>query len=150
MKPWHIIAGAMILGAIFMTVNRGPRGIRNNNPLNIERTNDRWQGMAEHQNDDRFLVFTDARYGYRAAARIVSNYQARGLKTLAQIVSTWAPSVENDTLSYINSVAKRAGIEPDQVVTDSEIVQLFEAMTWHENGEQPYSLDTIAEGVSWA
>lgn len=150
LKPWQIIAGAMVLGGLFYMTNREPRGIRNNNPLNIERTGDQWQGMAEHQTDSRFIVFTDPRYGYRAAARILQNYAKRGIVTLADIVATWAPSTENDTLSYINSVAARVEMDPQDVVTADRVPHLLAAMTVHENGKNPYSFDLIQEGVSWA
>ena len=34
-----------------------PRGIRNNNPLNIRRSKDQWKGLAETQNDRAFCQF---------------------------------------------------------------------------------------------
>ena len=44
-----------------------PRGIRNNNPLNIVQTKDKWQGLREKQYDKRFCEFIDMAHGYRAA-----------------------------------------------------------------------------------
>ena len=35
-----------------------PRGIRNNNPLNIVQTNDKWQGLREKQYDKRFCEYS--------------------------------------------------------------------------------------------
>ena len=44
-----------------------PRGIRNNNPLNVRRyPNSSWVGMKAEQTDEDFLQFTDIVYGYRA------------------------------------------------------------------------------------
>lgn len=128
---------------------REPRGIRNNNPLNIEQGAN-WNGLADVQTDARFCVFKDVRYGYRAAARIIDNYKNRGVETLAQIISTWAPASENNTAAYIDSVSQKIGVGADSVVTKEFYPALFAAMTIHENGENPYSLETIAEGVSWA
>lgn len=126
------------------------RGIRNNNPLNIEH-GDNWQGMAAEQPDPRFVRFIDARYGYRAAAKIITGaYASRGVTTLAGILGTWAPKGENDLQAYIAHVSSRAGIAPMQNVTRDMLPRLFEAMTLHENGEQPYTLDFIREGVAWA
>lgn len=126
------------------------RGIRNNNPLNIEK-GDPWQGLRAEQTDSRFAQFIDARYGFRAGARILSGaYRARGIDTLAGILGSWAPKGENDLRAYINHVSQRSGILPMQTVTRDMYPQLFEAMTLHENGEQPYSLAFIREGVSWA
>ena len=43
------------------------RGIRNNNPLNIRRSADNWQGAREEQTDQSFVQFKSMAYGYRAA-----------------------------------------------------------------------------------
>ena len=152
LTPWHFVAGAILLGGLTVTAKTTlePRGIRNRNPLNIERGSDQWQGMAPDQTDERFIVFVDPRYGYRAGARIIASYRRRGLKTLAQIVNAWAPPVENNTGAYIGHMARAVGIDPDTVVTDGHLVRLFAAMTLHENGKNPYSIDLIEEGISWA
>lgn len=128
-----------------------PRGIRNNNPLNIERNNIQWYGMAPDQSgDDRFVIFKDARFGYRAAARILDNYRKRGITVLRDIIATWAPANENDVDAYVRHVSQRTGISATEHIEPDQYPILFDAMTWHENGENPYSLDFIAEGVSWA
>lgn len=45
-----------------------PRGIRNNNPLNIRRTaKDQWQGLRAQQTDANFCQFESLEYGWRAA-----------------------------------------------------------------------------------
>ena len=43
------------------------RGLRNCNPLNIRRTADLWQGLAERQPDPEFFTFRSMAWGYRAA-----------------------------------------------------------------------------------
>ena len=43
-----------------------PRGIRNNNPGNIRRNGDPWQGLAKDQTDREFFTFQSAVYGIRA------------------------------------------------------------------------------------
>ena len=43
------------------------RGIRNNNPLNIRRSKDKWQGMKALQTDAQFCQFETMPYGWRAA-----------------------------------------------------------------------------------
>ena len=44
-----------------------PRGIRNNNPLNIRRSKDQWQGLRAQQTDAQFCQFETLEYGWRAA-----------------------------------------------------------------------------------
>lgn len=125
----------------------GPRGIRNNNPGNIERGS-AWRGLAEDQSgDSRFAVFQAPEWGIRAMARIIRQYQARGVKTIAQIISTWAPPSENDTSAYVDAVARQLGVTPDYVVGDAALPELLAAIIHHENGVQPYPLEVIAQGV---
>ena len=52
------------------------RGLRNNNPGNIRKTGDKWQGLSTTQTDDSFFQFTDAKYGIRAMAKLLKNYQS--------------------------------------------------------------------------
>ncbi len=83
-----------------------PRGIRNNNPGNIRRSADKWQGLAAEQLDKDFFIFQEMPYGIRAMARLLINYQdKKGLNSIAEIISTYAPSKENNTRAYVNHVA---------------------------------------------
>ncbi|MBQ0721009.1 MAG: structural protein [Gammaproteobacteria bacterium] len=126
-----------------------PRGIRNNNPGNIEAGRDSWAGAAG--DDGRYLIFSDIRYGVRAMARILASYNKRGIDTVAEIISTWAPGDDgNDVNSYIYSVSARSGLTPLAEIEKSDYPALIEAMIYHENGKQPLTMDTIKTGVSWA
>jgi hypothetical protein len=84
-----------------------PRGIRNNNPGNIDRNTTKWQGMADDQSSDpRFVVFKTPQAGIRALAKILLTYQNHdGLKTVRGIIGRWAPAVENNTSAYVAAVA---------------------------------------------
>ncbi|WP_269933920.1 structural protein [Serratia liquefaciens] len=138
-----------------MVSNNQPRGIRNNNPGNI-RWGDDWRGlMPDTQRTDKsFCQFVSPEYGIRAMIIILRNYQRkRGLKTVTKIINRWAPPVENNTLAYINSVAKSVGVNPDQEidVTDSRvIIPLLEAIITHENGTQPYGFSVFVKAIELA
>ena len=54
-----------------------PRGIRNNNPLNIRHSADQWQGACEEQKDKSFVQFKTMAYGYRAAWKTLQSYYNR-------------------------------------------------------------------------
>lgn len=131
-----------------------PRGIRNNNPSNIERTSDQWRGMASEQTDPRYVVFTDAKYGFRAMTRILRNYQRRGLTTIRTIISTWAPDFENHTESYITFVANALKLSPDSEINlEQQLPALLKAISTFENGqrfENYYSNTVINEGIRLA
>lgn len=89
-----------------------PRGIRNNNPLNI-RIGNTWLGERPNPTDPAFEEFVTMEYGLRAAFLILRRYIRRYKKnTISSIVSTWAPSSENNTLKYIDRVADLTKIDP--------------------------------------
>lgn len=129
------------------------RGIRNNNPGNIRHGSD-WQGMSVSQTDNAFVQFENPVWGIRALNRVLRTYETRyGLNTVAKIISRWAPSNENDTTSYIESVSKALDVQPNQVIdVQARAVELSAAIIKHENGLQPYDLATLSLGVEkgWA
>jgi hypothetical protein len=132
----------------------GPRGIRNNNPGNIregEGDTTRWQGERVTDDDAAFEEFNTPEDGIRAIAVIIKNYRRLyGIETLSAIVTRWAPGHENDVPAYIESVSRRSGLVPFQVIGDAELPRLIEAMIQHENGVQPYTFAQIEEGVNRA
>ncbi len=89
-----------------MKKNNLPRGLRNNNPLNI-RKGCKWQGLEKNQTDPDFCQFRSLEYGFRAAFKVLNTYYVgRGLKTIEKIVSRWAPPNENNTNKYISFVER--------------------------------------------
>ena len=87
-----------------------PRGIRNNNPLNI-RKGARWRGLREFPKDHEFCEFKTMAFGFRAAFRTLITYYTRhDCKTLEKIINRWAPPKENNTFTYIQLVKMRAKI----------------------------------------
>ena len=104
-----------------------PRGIRNNNPLNIRLSKDKWQGQINANVNDNnsslkgesdFCQFYTMEYGWRAAFVILCRtyYGKYGLKTIRDIVSRWAPAKENNTEAYIRHVSDYTGIAPNKVL----------------------------------
>ena len=95
-----------------------PRGLRNNNPLNIRRSSDKWQGLSASQEDKEFFQFLCAAYGWRAAFVILtkSYYAKRGINTIEGIISRWAPSNENNTEGYIRRVCECTGLDRRQIL----------------------------------
>lgn len=103
-----------------------PRGYRSRNPGNIDRTSDRWLGMAEDQSSDpRFIVFESADYGIRCIMRLLITYHERhGLNTIRGIVSRWAPpngqnpatgqTYTQNTDAYIKHASALTGFHPDE------------------------------------
>lgn len=137
------------LGQVTSHQSSMKRGIRNNNPGNI-RHGDDWQGMSPEQTDDDFVQFTKPEWGIRAMVRVLRSYARRNVNTVASIITTWAPDVENDTGAYISHVAQQLGVSPHDPIPESALPNLLAAIIKHENGVQPYSFVTINLGISLA
>jgi hypothetical protein len=135
-----------------------PRGIRNNNPGNIDRTPKRtaWQGRVPDNalTDPRFEQFEHAKWGIRAICRTLITYQDKHeLNSVREIIDRWAPPVENNTEAYIQAVARKIGVAPDEAISVHEydvMRELVVAIISHENGQQPYSGADIDEGLRLA
>jgi hypothetical protein len=137
----------LFLGVFVMVVSTSiePRGIRNNNPLNIRVSLDNWEGKVG--DDGSFIVFESPLFGIRAASRILKTYREKyNLTSISSIIARWAPESENDTRSYIESVAGKVGVNENDVLHDSQYPLLIAAMIYHENGIQPYSPQVIDSG----
>ena len=95
-----------------------PRGIRNNNPLNIRRSKDQWQGLRAQQTDASFCQFESMEYGWRAAFKLLTRtyYHTYRLFTIRGIISKLAPANENNTKAYIANVSRLTGIDPDEPI----------------------------------
>ena len=132
---------------------------RNCNPLNIRFSKDtNWMG-SKLKSSKGFVVFATFGFGYRAAVMILRSYAKRGLTTVPQIIETWAPRSENNTVAYIKTVLDNLSerqSEPYTVDENTEIdlrnrelvVQLLLSMTRVEmgaNAAQVHKLRPYAE-----
>lgn len=129
-----------------------PRGIRNNNPLNI-RIGNTWLGERNNPTDQAFEEFVSIEYGYRAAFCVLRRYIRRYHKnTITAIVSTWAPASENNTQRYIDFVATQMKISPVDVIdygNKDQMTQLVAAMQLMECGV-PADMTKVEKGYDMA
>lgn len=94
-----------------------PRGIRNNNPLNIRyNPHNNWVGQTG--SDGQFCKFSEPKYGIRAAVRIFKRYAGKdGKTTVFEIINKWAPRADgNDTNKYIENVCNAMDIKPTDTI----------------------------------
>lgn len=101
-----------------------PRGMRNNNPLNIRRGKKPWVGEQPfikvvddtekmeqmfRYYDRTFCQFACLTQGFRAAFILLKKYIIKyDLNTIEEIIRRWAPENENNTKHYIDTVATRS------------------------------------------
>ena len=115
------------------------RGERNNNPLNIRISGDKFQGEVRPSTDKEFKQFETAAYGYRAAFRILKTYYTNyGLHTIDGLINRGAPTNENHTANYIKAVSERTGMPKDKEIlfVKSVMIPIASAMSYVENGKE--------------
>ena len=130
-------------GAVGGVLSGGPRGVRNNNPGNIEdgpfaRSLPGYKGT-----DGRFAVFETPQAGQSAQGALLQSYGRRGINTVQAIIGRWAPQSDgNPTNNYSAFVAKKLGVSQDQSLDMNNpqvIAALSGAIADFENGGQSAS-----------
>lgn len=134
-----------------MAEKKQPRGIRNNNPLNIRKGNN-WKGEVPNQTEGAFEQFVSMQMGVRAGFKILKNYmtgyggRVKALTNVHDIIHRWAPPSENNCKAYIDAVCRVSGLhefERLQFSDRNKMLALVDGMIRVECG-QPVSLDIIA------
>ena len=108
----------------------GHRNWRNNNPGNLE-YGDFAKSKGAIGSDGRFAIFPDMDTGYNAQKALLQSGSYKDL-SLQGAIGRYAPSSENDTGRYINSLVKYTGISPDITLSqldDEQLNQLVRAMS---------------------
>lgn len=124
-----------------------PRGVRNNNPGNIEDGPFARSLPGYVGSDGRFAIFETPEAGAQAAPRLLQSYIARGFDTPAEIINRWAPPSDNNpTQAYAQYVAQRAGIGVNDTVTPDKIPLIAQAIREFENGERPSTGQNVGGG----
>lgn len=117
------------------------RGIDNCNPGNIRRSKVRYKGERHPSSDPQFKQFESMEWGYRAIFILLDTYRQRyGLDTLRGMIWRYAPPEENHTAIYIDLVAERTGIDPDERLdtrSRKTMVPIVAAISKVENGVGP-------------
>lgn len=140
-----------------------PRGIRNNNPGNIDfNPRNPWNGQLGLElgvKNPRFARFDCPENGIRAIGRLLLNYRGRdgmpgvggkGIDTVRETISRWAPPGENDTEAYIQAIAKKLGVKPNDIIDVSNprvLRVVIGGIIGHETGNYRYPDAVYDEGV---
>lgn len=143
------VDGTRDVGGVSVSANTS-RGIRNNNPGNLRKTNDNWKG-SNGADSEGFVTFDSPQAGLRAMSlNLVNQQRKHGLNTIESIIEKYAPPNENDTQNYVNFMSKQLGVDPRQEIDleNEDTLQKFTAaVILMENGLNPYSEDLIDTGV---
>lgn len=128
-----------------------PRGMRNNNPGNLN-----YVGQAgaskESGNNGRFAVFKTMEEGSAALADQLYRYTKKGTDTIQKIIEKYAPKNENNTKAYIEAVSKSLKMSPTDIVDFERNPQLMkklmEAVIKMEVGAKHAKDAKIDEGIN--
>ena len=123
------------------TSARPPRGIRNNNPGNLNFAHQKG-AVLEPGPNARFARFPTPEAGLDALRDQLCLFMGRDkLRTVDAIIAKWAPPNENDTSAYAQFVAKKIGVKASAALgpaTPPLIGKMMAAITEYENGQNPY------------
>lgn len=131
-----------------------PRGMRNNNPLNIRRGKTPWIGEVQYiervatdksgnecktrEYDRSFCQFSELKYGWRAAFKLINKYiEVYKCDTIRKIITRWAPPTENNTSNYVKHVCAWQNLDADaKITTDNHdvLIPIVIGMMMVENG----------------
>jgi hypothetical protein len=127
-----------------------PRGLRNNNPGNIE-DGPFAQGLPGYLGSDgRFAQFDNLDNGFGAMDRLLTtpSYQKAG--SVHGAISRWAPTNDgNNVDAYAQYVAQKAGVDPhDEAALSNPAIRskVVRAMAEYENGQSPMAMAFSPEG----
>jgi hypothetical protein len=129
-----------------------PRGIRNNNPGNLNFAGQRG-ASKESGPGGRFATFQSMPEGIAALADQLQLYASRGTDSVRAIISKYAPSGENNTEAYIKTIMSKLGVSADQhlnMADPNTLRTLIDGISGVENGRGKISLDQINAGMSLA
>jgi hypothetical protein len=131
-----------------------PRGIRNNNPGNVERSTIRWQGSIPADQvqavlgipyDPTFEQMDTPANGVRMIGHVLTSKARRGLTTVDSIIRDYSTT---DQDAYVAFVSGQLGVDAEQDINVDAVLPAFAAaIIQQENGEQPYPLADIANWV---
>lgn len=113
------------------------RGLNNMNPGNIRKSATCYQGEVVPSRDKAFKQFRTMAWGYRAMFVLLDSYRRKGYLTIRQMVTRYAPPIENHTENYIRYVSEWSGVGAD-VPLDTQrgevMTPVIAAMSRIENG----------------
>lgn len=139
------------------------RGVRNNNPGNIDyNPRNAWQGQLGLEigvPSPRFARFDTPENGIRALGKLLINYRGKdgmpgvggpGIDTVRETITRWAPGNENNTEAYIAAVARRLGVNANDVIDirkPATLGVMVSSIIAHECAGFAYPEAVLAEGL---
>lgn len=130
------------------------RGIRNNNPGNIVKSRDAWEGATG--DDGTFVKFTTAELGIRALGRNLRTYYNRdNIRTIQTILSKYT---DDPIEKYMEFLEKRTGKKRDEdldlfnkdgsIKNRANLKEVMKSIIRFENKNYEYPDATLENGIN--
>jgi hypothetical protein len=122
---------------VAVTNPAAPAPLRNNNPGAL-------------MPGGKLANYPDMQSGIAAMDQNLASYANKGVNTLSDVISKWAPPNENNTQAYIKDVSQRLGIPPNQKVdltNPAQRLAISSAIMLHENGSASVFSGGAARGA---
>lgn len=140
-----------VMGAGNRGTPSGTRGVRNNNPGNLNFVGQAGATLESNGSNSRFAKFQTMEAGIGALAQQLQRYSSRGINTLDKIVAKYAPASENNTEAYVQALMKQTGLGRNQAIDMSNpavMQSLVKGIISHENGGmRGITDDQVSQGV---
>ncbi|TKY81015.1 hypothetical protein R0L47_13280 [Pectobacterium polonicum] len=131
--------------------NIAPRGIRNNNPGNLN-----FMGQKGARKEDgangRFAVFSSMDDGIEALYQQLGLYFGRGKDTIDEIINTYAPASDgNNIVAYAEQLSRATGKGRNEKLNYNDkqmMARLMQGIIDHENGKgyvQPQQIAGVVD-----
>jgi hypothetical protein len=132
-----------------------PRGLRNNNPLNLKPAGYEFGVDGNQPTDGTFTRFQSPVYGIANATNQLMDYGNKGIDTVSSIVNTWvtgnpAGDGKTDTSKYQAAVSAALGVAPNAKInlSDTGVLERLEGSMWGQEEGQPPDMNTVVSGVT--
>lgn len=126
---------------------------RNNNPGNLVFAGQRGAIQGDTVAGHTFAKFKSTEEGIAALYRQLQLYQKRGIDTLTEVMSIYAPEGSNNTAAYVQALSQSTGLDPNQQLNFNDpatAAAMIRGISKHEAGKSYLSDQQILSGISMA
>lgn len=127
-----------------------PRGIRNNNPGNLNFVGQAGASLERGVLNPRFAAFPTMTDGIHALRAQLLRYGTAGDDTISRIIKKYAPKNENDTDRYQQYLSSQLGVRAGahlDLQNPRIMRSLIAGISTFENGRGQLSMDEIDQGL---
>lgn len=147
------LQGENYMGPTVANKKGGTVAERHNNPGNLVFAGQRGATKGETVAGHTFAKFKSTEEGIAALYRQLQLYHKRGIDTLTEVMSVYAPEGSNNTAAYVQALSQSTGLDPNQQLNFNDpatAAAMIRGISKHEAGKSYLSDKQILSGISMA